>query len=93
MDHCHQPSAIDYFGTAGVGVLLEKCDAHFCSFAMRMSRTDAPDEFICIASRATSMQMPHVMPWGSHDRTSPFAAREATKQSSLPLWPLRSQPQ
>ena len=68
-------------------------EAHLRSLAARMSRTEAPDEYICIASRATSMQMPHVMPWGSHDRTSPFALRDVTKQSSLPRWPLRSQPQ
>ena len=80
-------------GTTGVGVLLGKRGVHFCSFAARMSRTEAPDENICIASRATSMQMPHVMPCGSHLVTSPFAARAVTKQSSLPRCPLRSQPQ
>ena len=61
-----------------------KLGLHFFSFAARMSLTEAPEAYICIASRATSMQIPHVMPWGSHDVTSPLAARDETKQSSLP---------
>jgi len=87
------PKSRQFLGTTGVGVFVAKLADHFCSFARRMSLTEAPDEYICIASRATSMQMPHVMPCGSQAATSPFAARAVTKQSSLPRWPLRSQPQ
>ena len=76
-----------------MGVEFGKLGFHFFSFAARMSFTDAPDECICIASRATSMHTAHVMPCGSHSVTSPFSARAVTKQSSLPRWPLRSQPQ
>jgi hypothetical protein len=67
-----------------VGVLFGKLGFHFFSFAARMSRTEAPEACICIASRATSMHTAHVMPWGSHAMTSPFSAREVTKQSVLP---------
>ena len=74
-------------------MLLGNCDFHFRSFAARISATEAPDEYICIASRATSMQIAHVIPCGSHSVTSPFGARAATKQLSLPRCPLRSQPQ
>ena len=80
-------------GTGGVGVLLGNCGFHLCSLAARMAATDAPDEYICIASRATSMQTAQVIPCGSQSVTSPFAARCPTKQSSLPRWPLRSHPQ
>jgi len=83
-----------YFeGTGGVGVELGNDPFHLRSFDARISATAAPDEYICIASRATSMQMPHVMPCGSQSRTSPEGVRAATKQSSLPRWPLRSHPQ
>jgi hypothetical protein len=49
-------------GGCGVGVWVGKLAPHFFSFAARMSRTEAPEECICIASRATSMQTAHVMP-------------------------------
>ena len=77
----------------GVGVCTGNRGVHLRSFAARMSRTEAPVEYICIASRATSMQTPQVIPCGSHAVTSPLAALDATKQSSLPRWPPRSQPQ
>src|SRR5947209_20254547 len=44
-------SAIRNYLTPGVGVLLGKCPAHFCSFATRMFPTEPPDAYICIASR------------------------------------------
>jgi len=67
--------------------------AHFFSFAARIDFNEAPEAYICIASRATSRQTAHVIPCGSHCVTSPLASRAATKQSSFPRWPLRSQPQ
>ena len=76
-----------------MGVAFGNIGFHLRSFAERMSASEAPDEYICIASRATSMQICHVIPCGSHPVTSPFAPREVTKQSSLPRWPLRSHPQ
>ena len=80
-------------GGWGVGVWFGKLGVHFFSLAIRMSRTEAPEACICIASRATSIHTAHVMPCGSHSVTSPLAARAITKQSSLPRCPLRSQPQ
>ena len=55
-----------YLGGCGVGVLFGKLGFHFFSLAVRMSRTEAPEACICIASRATSMHTAHVMPCGSH---------------------------
>jgi hypothetical protein len=61
--------------------------------AARMSCTVAPDANICRERFATSMHTAQSTPWGSHAITSPFSARSLTKQSWLPLWPARSQPQ
>ena len=68
--------------------------AHFFSIAARMSR-DASARARASASRrvATSMHTAQSTPCGSHSITSPLASRACTKQSSLPLWPPRSQPQ
>ena len=82
-----------YYLGCGVGVWPPWKPAHFFSFAARMSFTEAPEACICIASRATSRQTAQVMPCGSHCVTSPLASRPLTKQSSLPRWPVRSQPQ
>jgi len=76
-----------------VGVELGNDFFHFFSLAVRMSITEAPEAYICIASRATSRHTAQVMPCGSHCVTSPFWSRALTKQSSLPRWPLCSQPQ
>ena len=62
------------------------------SIAERISATERPAASICIASRATSMQIFQVRPCVSHSGR-PSAARADTKQSSLSLWPLRSHPQ
>jgi hypothetical protein len=59
----------------------------------RIVAMSVPDEYICIASRATSRQTPQPMPCGSHAVTRPCASRADTKQSSLLRWPRCSQPQ
>src|SRR5439155_12990426 len=51
-----------FLAGCAVGGWVGNWPAHLRSFAARMAATDAPDEYICIASRATSMQMPHVIP-------------------------------
>jgi hypothetical protein len=52
-----------YFrGGAGVGVIVLYCGRYLRSMASRILATLAPAPCICIASRATSRQMPHVMP-------------------------------
>ena len=64
----------NHFGI-GVCIVAGSVAPHFFSVAVRMSRTDAPPAYICIASRAMSMHTAHVMPWASHAVTSPFASR------------------
>ena len=77
----------------GVGVWPDPGRFHLASIAARMSRTLAPERVICMASLATSRHTAQSSPCGSHSVTSPCALRVFTKQSSLPLWPPRSQPQ
>src|SRR3982750_4389039 len=59
----------------------------------RIDLSGTPELCICIASRATSRQMPQPTPCGSHAVTRPCLSRPATKQSSLLRWPRLSQPQ
>ena len=63
----------ELFGGSGVCVCVPRAaaPAHFFSIAARMSRTDAPDEYICCASRATSRHTAQSRPCGSHSTTSP----------------------
>ena len=49
-------------GGGGVGVIVSYCERYLRSMASRILATLAPALCICIASRATSRQMPHVMP-------------------------------
>ena len=67
--------------------------AQLRSIAARIATTSAPDDYICIASRATSTQMVQPKPWVSHSSTLPFGSRRATKHDSLALWPWLPQPQ
>src|SRR5262249_5215558 len=80
-------------GACGVGVWPPLKPAPLFSTDARMSRTLAPDVYISRACVATAMQTVHSRPCGSHAVTSPFSSRACTKQSSLPRWPPRSQPQ
>jgi len=73
--------------------MVGKEDRYLRSMANRMLLMSAPPARICIASRATSRQMPQPTPCGSHAVTRPRASREATKQSSLLRCPRCSQPQ
>ena len=49
-------------GGMGVGVRVG-WSAYFVSIALRMSLTLAPELYICIASRATFMQICQPTPW------------------------------
>src|SRR5688572_2802946 len=81
-------------GGSGVGVLPAALPGvHLRSIAARMEWTSAPDEYICMASRATSTQMVQPKPWVSHSSTLPFGSRRATKHASLALCPWLPQPQ
>ena len=75
--------------------IIGRCgDAFRASMAARMSRTDAPERCASASPRARRRcRSAQSMPCGSHSVTSPLAARAFTKQSSLPRWPLRWQPQ
>jgi hypothetical protein len=53
------------------------------SIAVRIAPIPTPDEYICIASRATSRQMAQPTPCGSQAVGRPLASRAETKQSSL----------
>jgi hypothetical protein len=76
-----------YFPGAGdVGVIVSYCERYLPSIFARICDTLAPELCICIASRATSRQIPQVMPWGSHVGV-PFRSRLLMKQSSLSRWP------
>ena len=44
-------------GGFGVGVLVRNLGVHFFSIEARMATGSAPDRYIIIASRATSMQI------------------------------------
>lgn len=87
------PGGLYFPGAGGVGVLEVDLLPNVDSTDFRMSATDAPDECICIAARAMSMHMLHVMPCSSHAVTEPFESRDFTKQSSFVLCPTPSQPQ
>ena len=76
-----------------MGVAVGNRAAYFLSIAVRICATVAPLLCICIASRATSIQIAHPKPCESHAVTWPLAVRDFTKQLSFPVWPLRSQPQ
>ena len=77
-----------YFPAGGgdVGVIVSGWRRYRCSIVDRICDTLAPDLCICIASRATSMQIAHVIPCGSHIGR-PLASRLWMKQSSLSLCP------
>lgn len=51
-----------FLGGMGVGVRVG-WSAYFVSIAVRMSLTLAPELYICIASRATFMQICQPTPW------------------------------
>ncbi len=89
-----EPRRISYFvGAGGVGVLAVDLLPKVDSTDFRMSATDAPDECICIAARAMSMHMLHVMPCSSHAVTDPLVSRDFTKQSVFEPCPTPPQPQ
>ena len=79
--------------TGGVGVIVGYDERYFASIPRRMAAMSAPDEYICIASRATSRQIPQVAPCGTQAVTRPAWSRAATKQSSLLRCPMVWQPQ
>src|SRR5581483_11310018 len=76
--HCPDVGA----GGCGVGVWLGKLLLHLRSFAARMSRTEATEACICIASRATSRHTAQVLPWCSHSTTSFLASRIVTPRTT-----------
>ena len=63
-------SRVDLFPAAAASVSSCRSAGDTSSIAERICDTLAPDSCICIASRATSRQIPQVMPWGSHVGTS-----------------------
>ena len=67
----------------GVGVIVANDGRYFASIAERMALTGAPDEYICIASRATSRHTPQPIPCGSQAMGRSRESRSLTKQSSL----------